>query len=171
MTMRNIIPIVLVLAFAGCTESRHAQKAKEEEGFTTQIVKYEASFRPSDYDLDPGRQPRTSVELPPGDVTVPADTVSVPMTEVVQGFRVQLFASNDIDESRQKKADAQALFPGEWFYIEYDPPAYKVRAGNFLTRFEAEKFVKQLDEKGFSGAWTVPARVFNNPPPPPAPER
>ncbi len=165
--MRTALVCVLALTIASCAGTKQAQKSKEKPGFEEQIVKYEASFRPSDYDPDPDHRKGATSDQPASGVDLPPDTAAASQADVVQGFRVQLFSSVNIDDAKAKKAEVEAAFPAEWFYLEYDPPAYKVRAGNFATRFEADRFVKQLDEKGYSGAWTVPARIFRNPPPPP----
>ncbi len=165
--MRIALVCLLALIIASCAGTKQGQKSRENPSFGEQIVKYEASFRPSDYDPDPGRRTGAPSDQPASGVDLPPDTTAASQGDVVQGFRVQLFSSVNIDDAKAKKAEVEAAFPGEWFYLEYDPPAYKVRAGNFASRFEADRFVKQLDEKGYSGAWTVPARILRNPPPPP----
>jgi hypothetical protein len=65
------------------------------------------------------------------------------------------------------KADAETQFPEEWFYVVYDAPTYKVRAGNFLERYEADRFGKLLAEKGYRDAWVVPEKVYKDAPPRP----
>lgn len=68
----------------------------------------------------------------------------------MQGFRVQIFSSN-----RQQTAKAEALElerqilaeGGVQVYVQYNPPFWKVRLGNFQTQEEAteykNEFVKQ----------------------------
>ena len=84
---------------------------------------------------------------------------------VVQGFRVQLFSTPEIDEANAKKAQAEAAFPDEWFFVVYDQPTYKVRGGNFVNRSAADAFAKHLTQKGFPDAWTVPEKIVKNPRP------
>jgi hypothetical protein len=86
---------------------------------------------------------------------------------MVQGFRVQILSTASIDSANARLREAAEAFPSEWYYLEYDAPTYKVRAGNFLTKYEADRFAKQLIERGYKTAWTVPQRVYKNPPPPP----
>lgn len=170
MNMRWMITIVSAATLMSCAGSREEQKTPPESGFEKELATYEASFHPSEYDPDTAHQRNDSPALNPGNPGTPAiDTSAQGGAQVVSGFRVQVFSSMRIDEAKNSKAQVEALFPSEWFYLEYDSPAYKVRAGNFLTRFDAERFVKQLGEKGYTDAWTVPARVFRNPPPPPPP--
>ena len=169
MKLIHAISAAAAVTMMSCAASRQDQTTPPESGFAAELASYEASFHPSDYDPDTSQRTPPPV-VPPTPIPLPtADTVTRATPDVVQGFRVQVFSSMRIDEARNKKAEVEALFPSEWFYLEYDSPAYKVRAGNFLTRFDAEKFVKQLADRGYSDAWTVPARVFKNPPPPSSP--
>ena len=165
--MRRLAIILVPLIIAGCSSTKQTttESATPEAG--EDLAKYEASFRPSDYDEEPAAAAKSH------DVHTVHDTAAsnavgptIPQ-EPVAGFRVQIFASTNIDVAKAKQLEAQALFPGEWFYLEYDQPTYKIRAGNFLSRFEADRFAKLIAEKGFREAWTVPEKVFKQPPPPP----
>lgn len=84
---------------------------------------------------------------------------------IIQGYRVQLFSTSEIDDANAKKARAEAAFPDEWFYVVYDAPRYKLRGGNFVNRSSADAFAKHLTEKGFPDAWTVPEKILKNPQP------
>ncbi len=84
---------------------------------------------------------------------------------LVQGFRVQLFSTSQIDEVNAKKARAEAAFPEQWFYVVYEAPMYKLRGGNFVHRTEADSYAKYLTNKGFPDAWVVPEKILTNPQP------
>jgi hypothetical protein len=88
--------------------------------------------------------------------------------EYVPGFRVQIFSSTDIDEANGMKTAAEVRFPAEWFYLVYEPPAYKVRVGDFQQRYDADRCAKTLREGGYSDSWIVPDRVLKTPPVKPA---
>jgi hypothetical protein len=64
--------------------------------------------------------------------------------ETAFGYRVQIFFGS----SRQAAYSAQAKFNDEYpelkTYIVYSEPNFKVRAGDFRTRLEAEKLVKEV---------------------------
>lgn len=166
MIMRIVAAAILSLSLLACSITKETHKRSDEPSFTEQIVKYEVSFRPSDYDPDPnrnsGKSPLQSIDEP----KAAPETETAISSEQVPGFRVQIFSLTNIDQAQAKKAEIEVLFPGEWVYVEYESPAYKIRAGNFLNRFEADRFAKQIIERGYSDAWTVPARVFKNLPPP-----
>jgi hypothetical protein len=164
--MRRSLSIVLVTALAiGCGSSREAgtKPVSSEE-----LRRHESGFNPSDYNPpagavleSDGANRETTVELSTRD-----SSPGVP--ELLQGYRVQIFSATNIDEASRKKEEAEGLFPEEWFYLVYDPPTYKIRGGNFLTRFEADRFSRLLAEKGLRDSWIVPDRVYKSPPPRPA---
>ena len=159
--------IAAAILFSGCGSSKETE-AKGSDApprYVDELREYEEDFRPSDFDDDvqsyfPKQQDQH--DLPP--VKGGAYYGGIPREEdLSQGFRVQLFSSTNIDEANEKKAEAEKEFPEEWFYLVYDAPTYKVRGGNFQTRFEADKFAKLLSEKGHKMAWVVPEKIILNP--------
>jgi hypothetical protein len=60
------------------------------------------------------------------------------------GYRVQIYNGS----SRKEAYNVQARFVNEHVgmrtYIRYDEPNYKIRAGDFRTRLEAEKLMQEL---------------------------
>ncbi len=147
------------LCLAGCGGSRELEKSKASSN--NEMAEYEKTFRPSDYDMDAkvflsGLKKGTDIEVNPAEPEIVEPPVIVP------GYRVQLFATPQIDDANAKKAAAEAEFPGQWFYLEYDPPTYKLRGGNFLNRNDADLYAKFLSENGFPDAWIVPDRVVKN---------
>lgn len=164
--MRIVLAVALSCTLLACTHTKDTQKETDEATFGEQIIKYEASFRPSDYDPDPSQKSGKNLEGQAAEQQAPTEARAAAAEDQVPGFRVQVFSLTDIDEARTKKNELEGLLPGEWIYLEYESPAYKIRVGNFLSRFEADRFARQMTERGYSEAWTVPARVFKNPPPP-----
>lgn len=171
-----ITALIAAGLLAGCSASK---PTTDQPPMNTedQLRAAEASFRPSDHDPLPahGQQsPGSTLDstLSPAAGGTPLLTAG----DMVQGFRVQAFSSTSIDEARTKKTELEEMFPGEWFYLDYASPSYKIRAGNFINRFEADRFARMMIEKGYADAWTVPERVYKNigrrpiPPPPPPPQ-
>jgi len=166
MIMRIIVVILLSCTLLACTHTKDASKGADESTFGEQLIKHEASFRPSDYDPDPAQKSSKNTEQSTEQQQSATEYQAAVSLDLVPGFRVQVFSLTNIDEARAKKAEIEALVPEEWVYLEYESPAYKIRVGNFVNRFEADRFTKQMIERGYSEAWTVPARVFRNAPPP-----
>lgn len=165
---RVVVVTLAICILAGCSGPKEAEKPTPAVDET--LKKYEAEFKPSDYDPEPkGRSGHSGLETgdTPDSTAIEPDNSS--SMELVSGFRVQLIATTSIDEANAKKTEAEGLFAGEWIYVEYDPPTYKVRAGNFQSRVDADRFAKLASSKGFQESWTVPERVYKQPPPAPPP--
>jgi hypothetical protein len=67
------------------------------------------------------------------------------------GFRVQVFSSN-IQQTAKNNAfniekQIQESFPEIPVYVNYSSPYWKVRVGDFKTRFSAQSFRNQLVDK------------------------
>jgi hypothetical protein len=155
----------------GCGGAKETVRADGEAPYAEDLHRYESQFRPSDYDEEKGQE-AIITNADPDNISVPKNDLPplVEPPEYVSGFRVQLYSTTSIDEINARKAEAEAMFPEEWFHVVYDAPAYKLRGGNFLQRFEADRFAKQLSARGFVNAWVVPERVLKNPPAKPKPE-
>jgi hypothetical protein len=156
--------IIAALIVVGCGGSKELEKAKPSE--TASIVKeYEDKFRPSDYDMD-AKIFLSELKREKEKKNAPGESPTTDPTVLISGFRVQMLATTDIDEAN---AEAEATLVGEWLYITFDPPAYKLRAGNFLVRDDAEEYAKFLQENGYPDSWVVPEKVFKNVQPRPIP--
>jgi hypothetical protein len=81
--------------------------------------------------------------------------------ETVYGYRVQIFFGS----SRQAAYDAQEKFRQEFpdlrTYVSYTEPNFKVQAGDFRTRLEAEKLRNELTQT-FTTLFIISGKI--NPP-------
>ena len=157
--------ILVAAALGGCTGGQQLPRDEKAE-VAEELKQQESDFRPSDHDPDLTRARGRGIVLLPSDSAAAGDTSSSTEEEEIQGFRVQIFSTTNIDAAKAKQSEAESYFPGEWFYMQYDPPTYKIRAGNFRQRFEADRFTRLAAEKGFTDSWTVPEKVFKHPPHP-----
>lgn len=154
---------------SGCSSSKTT--AHKPGDAIAEARKYEKEFDPADFPIEPDVATEDAKVSPANDAkgTTPPPVAT---NEIAPGFRVQILSTSSYDEVEAGKGIAEGQFPDEWFYVVYDPPTYRLRAGDFETRHEADQFAKQLREAGYREAWIVPERVFKNPPPrPPAPEK
>lgn len=168
--MKHCVLLTLSLLVAACGGTREATTTSDVPEHLEEVWQYEAQFRPSDFDPDVNDLLARETESAQLERSTGDESTAPPPPEIVQGFRVQIFASTDIDEATKARLQAEALFPDDWFYLIYDPPTYKLRGGNFLTRIEADRFARQLAERGYKDSWVVPDRIVKNPPPRPAPD-
>jgi len=152
--------VVFISLFAGCSSSK--ETVSREDAAVAEMRKFEEDFRPSDYDppVDSFFQTEDRERALQSD-TVGVATEAVP-TEQTQGYRVQIYASSSIDSANAHKTTAENDFPNTNFYLVYDPPTYKVRGGNFQSRFDADRFTREIAEKGYDDGWVVPDRIFKD---------
>lgn len=148
-----------ILLSSGCGSSRKVSSPEEE------MKNYESEFNPSEYNPDVQAIIREEVKNRRVQEEKPGELLNAEPAELVSGFRVQIFSSTNIDDAAGQKEAAEALFPEESFYLVYDAPTYKLRGGNFLTRFEADNFLRNATDRGFRDSWIVPDRVYKVPPP------
>lgn len=60
------------------------------------------------------------------------------------GYRVQFFIGSDRNEIYAKQAEFNQLYPDLRTYIIYQEPNYKIKAGDFRSRLEAQKLMRDL---------------------------
>ncbi|HUI93806.1 MAG TPA: SPOR domain-containing protein [Chitinivibrionales bacterium] len=80
-------------------------------------------------------------------------------SEVPNGFRVQCFASSQIERVRaeQKNIEARVRFP---VYIIFAAPYYKLLVGDFVKRADADAALVKMKELGYADAWVMRTKVW-----------
>jgi cell division septation protein DedD len=95
------------------------------------------------------------VETQPG---TPGGEAPPPDPEVfTPGWRVQIFASSSMVNADELARKARGVFT-EPVYVEYEPPLYKVRIGDFLTKDDARHMMNRAKAENYD-AWIVEALV------------
>ena len=72
-------------------------------------------------------------------------------------YRIQLFASSQIEALREQKkvAEEKTNLP---VFIAYEAPYYKLFAGDFIQKADAEGNLKKLKKIGYNDAWIVSSK-------------
>lgn len=70
------------------------------------------------------------------------------------GFRIQCFASGQIETIRAEKKNLEAKVKNP-LYIVFSSPYYKLMAGDFTSRADADTMVPDLKAMGYPDAWVV----------------
>ena len=113
------------------------------------------------------RKPRPSLESSSmkGGVqrsdTVTISTAVAPIDtswQTVPGFQVQLLQTEDAKLGRAVVRDAILALNTD-VEIIYEAPYYKVRAGRFTNRYDAEQLQNLASEKGYANCWVVRTQV------------
>lgn len=76
------------------------------------------------------------------------------------GWRVQLFASTSMVAANDEAGVARGRFV-ESVYVEYEPPYYKVRVGDYLTKDGARGMANRAKTQGYDEAWVVETLVVH----------
>jgi hypothetical protein len=60
------------------------------------------------------------------------------------GYRVQIYFGPNRSKANEVKSDFLQIFPNVGAYMVYHQPNFKIRVGDFKTRLEAMKFLKEI---------------------------
>lgn len=119
---------------------------------------YDESFDPHSVKDAPFAIPRkTEAKLAQSQTALPnpSDTVVVDTSWVtVQGYQLQLLQTGDGSQAREMMRNAILDLDTD-VEIVYDAPYFKLRAGRFLNRYDAERLQSLADEKGYANSWVV----------------
>lgn len=63
----------------------------------------------------------------------------------MRGYRLMVINTNKRDEAIAAKTQVYTYFPELKAYLQYQSPFFKLKAGNFKTRDEAEDYRKRLN--------------------------
>jgi hypothetical protein len=72
-----------------------------------------------------------------------------------RGYRLLVVNTNNRDEAIAAKTKVYTYFPELKAYLQYQSPYFKLRAGNFKTRDEAERYRKQMTSMFPRGVFIV----------------
>ena len=132
-----------------------------------QLSTFERSFKPSFYDTEVYLYKKNDTGKVAGRSI---DQLTSAPPETLQGFRVQLLATNNYDEANTMRNSLAVTNPDLWVYLVFEAPTYKIRAGDFANRAEAKSLLDKFQSQGLKKAWIVPDRIIRNQlPKPPLP--
>ncbi len=83
-----------------------------------------------------------------------ASPAKAPRRTAIGQFRIQCMASQSLDGVRKEKQQMEQEL-GLPLYIVYSPPFYRLHAGAFESRDEAEKHLGRVRKNGYPEAWVV----------------
>jgi hypothetical protein len=166
--LSSIILVLTVLLLAGCSASTGSRYEKKEvvnvdntEGNNEQITE--------DFDITPYK---TEIELE----TEPLPTGQLPLDVWYQydenaidsqknivgttdGYRVQVIATDNIDEANQIRSEIYSKTTKKAVYVNFEPPFYKVKVGDFTSNSDANDLKFMLNQLGYKEARVVQETV------------
>lgn len=66
------------------------------------------------------------------------------MSRTMRGYRLMVINTNSREEAIAAKTKLYTYYPDVKSYLQYQSPYFKLKAGNFQTREEAEKYRKAM---------------------------
>jgi len=161
---RGIIFLLLATFLFSCSSSRKTTKETPDED----KPKYDESFDPlklEDEDIKFKEDEEKSSGKNRTTQTNDTAELSEKENQLIDGFRIQLFATKDIESATVAKKEAEFAFVEDGYnvYVEFDSPYYKVRIGDFTDRDKATEFREIAHEKGYPSPWIVKTKVWSNP--------
>ena len=82
---------------------------------------------------------------------------------VVVGFRAQIYSASSRDAAEEAQAKARELLGRKDVYVEFEPPFFKVRIGDFRARDEAERLIVDLKRHGYITPFPVQTQISVSP--------
>jgi len=78
--------------------------------------------------------------------------------QTMPGYRIQVYFGTQRSKANEIRALFNTHYPDIQASVSYSQPNFKVRAGDFRTRLEAQKHLIDV-EKNFPGAFVVPDEI------------
>jgi len=156
----------LTVFLIGCSASTGSRyETKEEKKSVTENSKETKKEITEDFDITP-YQTEIDIEAPtlaedklPPDVWYGyGDTSSMLERKIMgttDGYRVQVISTDDIEEANRVRAEIYEKTARKEVYITFEPPFYKVKAGDFTSKSEADDFKFKLNQLGYTEAKVV----------------
>ncbi len=170
MHIRNILPaLIIVLLVIGCkstqTGSTSSQDGKYSEDLSALRPKVEETVTPENTATSAKRDPKAHIDAqftvnrPLEAVLDSIDRINL-SRKFIEGYTIQVYSGNKQDALNVKKQFALSI-PNVSSDVHYEQPNYKVKAGKYYTRLEAQKDFEQI-RKYFPSAILVPGQINLN---------
>lgn len=175
MSLVVFISIVMLYGCSASTGSRYEKvKVKTEDNTEVKTeVKNEdikTSTVKEDFDITPYKVeiiiPEKKVSSVSGNQNVWFDygspgieTKTKTLVGTGEGFRVLILTTDNIEEANQIKADVYFSQNFNEVYIDFEPPFYKVKAGDFDNQKTADDFRFKLNQLGYKEAKVIKDKI------------
>lgn len=163
-----IFTIIVATIWVGCTPLGITKKKTQESEGTedsnvTQQNRYEPTS-PAHYTFLDTLNWGNEISMEDSDFqkeTAPVSEVVMQQAEAAVRYKIQLFASSQIETIREQKRQIETKIKIP-LSISFESPYYKLLAGNFAQRSEAELQLKKIKSLGYTDAWIVSTKAVNN---------
>lgn len=167
--------LISILLLAGCsasTGSRYEKDEKEKSESVTEDKKdnTDATTLKEDFDITPYK---TEIIIPEKkksgvvenqnvwfDYGSPEiETKTKTLIGTTDGFRVLVLTTDNLEEANQIKADVYFSQNSNETYIDFEPPFYKVKVGDFDNQKTADDLRFKLNQLGYKEAKVIKDKI------------
>jgi hypothetical protein len=67
------------------------------------------------------------------------------INQTIHGYRIQIYFGVNRQKASEIKLNFASKYPDMSSYLSYQQPNFKIRIGDFINRFEAQKFLKEIN--------------------------
>ncbi len=67
------------------------------------------------------------------------------VNQSMRGYRIQIYFGGIRQKASELKLDFNTRYPDIQAYISYQQPNFKVRIGDYRNRYDAQKFLKEIE--------------------------
>jgi len=171
-TFAVIMSLFIIYSCSASTGSRYEKNEKVDTEKSTTEKNEEIKGTPlkEDFDITPykteiivpekkenGVIENQNVWFDYGSPEVKTKTKTLVGTE--DGFRVLILTTDNIEEANQIKADVYFAQNSNEIYIDFEPPFYKVKTGDFDTQKAADDLRFKLNQLGYKEAKVVKDKI------------
>jgi len=168
-SMRFCTLVLLVATLAGCattpykpsTRPAQSKPAPASSGgtydFRREGVIPPATDTRSESDVEEIAVSESALDVTEAEAPPDTARAAAPADSIVDGFRIQVFASADRGVAEETRGFAAERL-GVPAYLDLENGTYKVRVGNYTSRDAADAALTRVRER-YPDAWVVPARV------------
>lgn len=166
-----LLPLLSLLMYScGATSTVRYDRGEEKEKKEKE-VKEEKDYKET-FDITPYR---TTIDIKESPVTEESDSElniwydyeqkdstsdSVKtVTGTTNGFRVQVSATDNLEEADSLKSELSQKLVQKNIYIIFDPPFYKVEVGDFTSMSDAKNLNFKLTQMGYTESRVISSTV------------
>lgn len=162
------ISCFLLQLFIACSASTGSRYEKKDE-VVLQKPDEKVTQVTEDFDITPYQteiqlesEPFSTSQLPP-DVWYGYEPKPEQMQKSIigttDGYRVQVLATDNMDEANEIRSEIYSKTTGKEVYVNFEPPFYKVKVGDFTSISEANDLKFMLNQLGYPEARVVQETV------------
>lgn len=165
--------LILILTYCSAQPTvRYEEKDKKPSDTVNETeIKKEPLKYDEKFDITPFRTeinlPEKKVEISKAsneiwyqyDVKESASNRTKKIKGTTNGFRVQVIATDDLDEANKIQEELKAIKGSNEIYSVFEPPFYKILLGDFKTSDEANSLRFKLNQLGYADSKVVKSTI------------